>query len=549
MRRVFSVIFYLVGLCLLVSCAEDPVEPGFTVTTGETIRLSGETGAQDTIRFTSTREWEASAGSDWVTLSPASGEAGDCEVILTAEANESDSTRTTTVVLTSASLAKAFIVEQLAGDYIRLESDTFRVTAEGGNLWIRFTTNVDDSALKIYGSDSDWLIQQMTKASSSYVIALNALPNMTGRSRTAEILFYKESGRERLLLAQASVIQASQEVAVSTDFSADKQVRLLHQATIGEGLPIVIMGDGFLDTAIADGTYDQVMDKAMENLFSEEPLNSLRDYFDVYAVTVVSLNEEFGSGYETALGCALEGGSSTGISGDEEAVFSYVKCVEGVDEEDVLAVVILNTPTYAGTTYYGYYSLASGMAECAIAYCPVIGGLDNELFRQVVVHEAVGHGFGKLMDEYSYESNGAIPASEKAQIQYLQTLSWARNVDFTPDEADVLWASFLTDERYASQGLGVFEGACTYITGAYRPSEESMMNSNTLGFNAPSRQAIYDMVMRRALGKEPTYEEFVEFDQRTFSSAVQGQVRSSTADASSLGRLAPPRFVGRPLVP
>lgn len=548
MRRVFSAIFYLVGLCLLASCAEDSVEPGFTVTTGEMIRLSGEVGAQDTIRFTSTREWEASAGSDWVTLSPTSGEAGTCEVILTAGANESDSTRTTTVVLTSASLAKAFIVEQLAGDYLQLESDTFRVTAEGGNLLIRFTTNVDDSALKIYGSGSDWLTQQMTKASSSYVVALTVLPNMTGRSRTAEILFYKESGGERLLLAQASIIQASQEVAVSTDFSADKQVRQLHQATIGEGLPIVIMGDGFLDTAIADGTYDQVMDKAMENLFSEEPLNSLRDYFDVYAVTAVSLNEEFGNGYETALGCALEGGSSTGISGDEEAVFSYVKCVEGVDEEDVLAVVILNTPTYAGTTYYGYYSSSSGMAECAIAYCPVVGGLDNELFRQVLVHEAVGHGFGKLMDEYSYESNGTIPASEKAQIQYLQTLSWARNVDFTPKETDVLWASFLTDERYASQGLGVFEGACTYVSGAYRPSKESMMNSNTLGFNAPSRQAIYDMVMRRALGKEPTYEEFVEFDQRTFSSTVQGQVRSSSA-VSSVGRLASPRFVGRPLVP
>ena len=147
-------------------------------------------------------------------------------------------------------------------------------------------------------------------------------------------------------------------------------------------------------------------------IFSRRGRNSLRDYFDVYAVTAVSLNEEFGRGYETALGCALEGGSSTGISGDEEVVFSYVQCVEDVDEEDVLAVVILNTPTYVGTSYYGYYSLSSGMAECAIAYCPVVGGLDNELFRQVLVHEAVGHGFGKLMDEYSYESNGAIPASE-----------------------------------------------------------------------------------------------------------------------------------------
>jgi beta-glucosidase-like glycosyl hydrolase len=60
--------------------------------------------------------------------------------------------------------------------------------------------------------------------------------------------------------------------------------------------------------------------------------------------------------------------------------------------------------------------------------------------------------------------------------------------------------------------LGVFEGACTYIKGAYRPSEESMMNSNTEGFNAPSRKAIYDKIMERSLGKQMSYEEFAVFD-------------------------------------
>lgn len=546
MKRTFPFILYLVGLFLFVGCAEE-IEPSFTVVSGETIRLSGEAGAQDTIRFTSAREWAASAGSDWLTLSPASGEAGSHEVIVTAEKNETDSTRMTTVVLTSSSLAQAFVVEQLAGDYVRLESDTFRVSADGGNLLIRFTTNVDMSTLVIYGSGKGWLMQPATKASGSYVVALTALPNMTGQSRTAEILFYKVSGQERQLLGQATVVQESQTVEVSTDFSADKQVRQLQRATIGKGLPIVLMGDGFLDTAIADGTYDQVMEKTMENLFSEEPLSSLRDYFDVYAVTAVSLNGDFGNGYETALGCELEGGTSTGISGDEEAVFSYVDCVEGVDQEDVLAVVILNTPTYAGTTYFGYYALESGMSECAIAYCPIVGGLEDEQFRQVLVHEAVGHGFGKLMDEYSYESNGAIPASEKAQIQYYQTLEWARNVDFTADETSVLWAGFLADERYSAEGLGVYEGACTYISGVYRPSVESMMNNNTMGFNAPSRQAIYDMVMRRATGEEPSYESFVAFDQKS-ASAIRGETRRASV-ASSPARLAPPRFVNRPLIP
>ena len=93
----------------------------------------------------------------------------------------------------------------------------------------------------------------------------------------------------------------------------------------------MLIGDGFIDTEINDGTYDAVMDKAFENLFTEEPIKSLRDYFNVYAVTAVSKHNIFGTGYETALGCELAGGNSTGISGEDNAVQRYVQCVDNID--------------------------------------------------------------------------------------------------------------------------------------------------------------------------------------------------------------------------
>ena len=96
------------------------------------------------------------------------------------------------------------------------------------------------------------------------------------------------------------------------------------------------------------------MDKTFENLFTEEPIKSLRDYFNVYAVTAVSKHNIFGTGYETALGCELAGGNSTGISGEDNAVQRYVQCVDNIDMSETLAVVILNSPAYAGTTYFGY---------------------------------------------------------------------------------------------------------------------------------------------------------------------------------------------------
>ena len=91
------------------------------------------------------------------------------------------------------------------------------------------------------------------------------------------------------------------------------------------------------------------------------------------------------------------------------------------------------------------------MVEFAIAYCPVIYDLQSESFRQVLVHEAVGHGFAKLEDEYAYQENGTISSKEIKNVQYLQTLGWAQNVDFTSDPSQVLWSAFLNDNRYVSR--------------------------------------------------------------------------------------------------
>ena len=160
------------------------------------------------------------------------------------------------------------------------------------------------------------------------------------------------------------------------------------------------------------------------------------------------------------------------------------------------------------------------------------------------MHEAIGHGFGKLLDEYAYEEQGRIPVSEINNTRTLQSFGWAQNVDFTAEWDEVLWSAFLNDERYTSDNLGVFEGACTYIKGAYRPSEESMMRSNILGFNAPSRKALYDRTMKTATGaSKSTYEEFVEFDLRN-----GGRTRSTAVYVEPGKPFAHPRFVNKALI-
>lgn len=516
-------------LILLISgCSQKEIEPSFSLQEEtSSITLASAASSQTVIRFTSTREWKASTSSEWLLISPTSGEAGTYQMALTASSkNNSKNSRTATVNLVSAGLTQSFTVTQSPAEYVELEQTAYYTEAQGGSLQIKFTTNLSTDELAIYGTAS-WLTQPAnSRTDQAYVVNLTVLPNDDDKERTAYLYFCKTNDEEEEILNSVTIIQEGTDTNTSTDYSADKTVRILQRATQGNGLPIVLMGDGFLDTDIVNGTYDEVMNKAMENLFTEEPLKSLQSYFNVYSVMAVSRSNKF-DGYNTAFQCQMEGGMSTLITGNDENVIDYIQCVEGIDVSETLTVVVLNSPLYAGTTYFGYYS-ENQVTELAIAYCPIIYNLENDSFRQVLVHEAVRHGFAKLEDEYSYEENGKMPSDEINDVKMLQSYGWAQNVDFTQDENTILWSSFLNDSRYSSEGIGIYEGACTYMSGVYRPTEDSMMNTNTCGFNAPSRKAIYDMVMRRGENRETTYEEFADFDSRN-ASQVQTLTRTSNA--------------------
>lgn len=529
----------LLFLLLAAGCKKE-IEPNFSFSSETEITLEGSADAEKTFSFTSAREWKASTTADWLDISPVSGDAGKQSITLTAtSANETGKNRSTTVLLSSLSLTRELKISQVPDDYVTPEQDTYLVPAAGENLRIRFTTNVDANQLAIYGS-ADWLTQDLkTRADLTYEIALRALPNTDKGARTAYISFYKQKTDSLTFLNAVVITQEGTGAGTSTDYSADKTVRVLQRSKVGNGLPIVIMGDGFIDTEIADSTYDKVMDQTLENLFTEEPIKSLRDYFDVYAVTAVSRNNSFGKGYETAFSCEYESATSSLISGDDDAVMEYVSCIDDIAPEEALVVVVLNSPVYGGTTYFGYADEANQIVEFAIAYCPVIENPESESFRQILAHEAVGHGFGKLDDEYGYAENGRMPESEIKSAQEMQKLGWLLNVDFTDDESKVLWHEFIGDSRYAAEKIGIYEGACTYVSGAYRPTNESMMRSNIEGFNAPSRRAIYGMVMKRATRQEPTYEDFVKFDLPT-----RKQARTVKQAVHALTKPLPrPRFV------
>lgn len=327
----------------------------------------------------------------------------------------------------------------------------------------------------------------------------------------------------------------------SSDDSMDKEWFTLQKATAGNGIDIYLMGDGFSDRQIADNTYREVMINTMEAFFSEEPYKSFRDCFNVYYINAVSKNEGEFDGENTAFEC--EFGMGTYIEGNLEKCTNYANIIfygingRNMDYQDMnkaTVIIPLNSSRHSGTCHFGAYNFhyPAPVYGDGYSFAFFTVGTDIEHIYQLTLHEAGGHGFGKLLDEYSYEGNSISYSNINQNITYRNDYGWGWNVDYTSDPQSVVWAKFLTDGRFDGQGLGVFEGGDTYDKGVYRSTENSIMRYNTGGYNAPSREAIYYRIQKLAFGKEPDYEEFVEWDlnHRSRSSRSFTKVYPPTAE-------------------
>ena len=288
----------------------------------------------------------------------------------------------------------------------------------------------------------------------------------------------------------------------STDFSKDGEVLTLQQATVGNGINIVFMGDAYVDKDMAaGGLYETVMRRAMEEFFAIEPYKTFRNRFNVYAVKVVSLNDRIGNGCTTALGTSF--GNGTEVFGDNDKCYEYALKVPGITKRDnLLVTVLVNTYRNVGTT------TMTVSTQSSVAYSSTFG---NELddFGSIVRHESGGHGFAFLDDEYVVNQNAAPEWFINDRIEKYEKYGWFSNVDFTNDPEKVKWSAFLSDSRYQGK-VGLFEGAL-FATGVWRPSENSMMRDDLEYFNAPSRWAIYQRIMKLS-GEDYSFEKFLEYD-------------------------------------
>ena len=321
------------------------------------------------------------------------------------------------------------------------------------------------------------------------------------RGRGGEVVFLLEGKDYRSTM---SVQQYDSDIA-------DGDVIVNHTATVGDGVNIVFMGDCFDARDIAEGKYIDGINKAISYYFAIDPYTTYKEYFNVY--TVVGMSADSGMGTVNTIKEAKFGSqySLNGITPDTQTTYEYAMKAETVNEgnlNETLVVMVENTRDYGGICYmWGDGS--------AIAVCPMSADAYPYDFRGIVQHEAGGHGFGKLADEYIYHNafiqSCTCPCCSHLDAFYAgKSLGWYRNLSTNADMNTVEWSHLIFHPKYSAR-VDMYEGGYFHTRGIYRSESASCMNNNIPYYSTISRQVMVERIMDIA-GEEFSLDAFYAND-------------------------------------
>jgi hypothetical protein len=206
------------------------------------------------------------------------------------------------------------------------------------------------------------------------------------------------------------------------------------------------------------------------------------------------------------------GGNTAAYTANADKVVSVVKSVVGSSDAQyyrTIAIVLMNTTENSGSTGYPFRDYKSGFVNGYASFAIAVLAANSTGTNGLVKHEAGGHAFGRLADEYN--NGGTANSDNKTDLSNWHAKGWYWNVN--PSNSGNYYK--FTNSAYTSEEVSFIEGAWGYAYGMYRPTQGGMMQSNTGEFNAPSRHAIYHRIITESEGSSAySWNKFLEYDRR-----------------------------------
>lgn len=299
----------------------------------------------------------------------------------------------------------------------------------------------------------------------------------------------------------------------------DSQLQL-QRHTQGKGINLVFIGDGYDAEDISSGSYLDDIREGMEYFFAIEPYKTYKDYFDVYVDFPMSYESGVCSNANiwrtTKFGTTYGAGKGGRLKVNFDDMLSYVlndvtgSAVTASNVNQTLVISILNSDVYEGLTNMW----STGAAIAAVPHSRYEYPND---YRGVIQHEAGGHGFGKLADEYIYHRDNIYKCTcqcceHEDGIRKGKQLGWYSNISLNGRYGNIEWKHLIFDDRYQDI-VDIYEGSWMHGQGVYRSEVNSCMNNNVPYYSTISRQAIVERILDYA-GEPFDFETFASRDSR-----------------------------------
>lgn len=287
---------------------------------------------------------------------------------------------------------------------------------------------------------------------------------------------------------------------------ADREYFTIQEASAGAPRPVylVITGDGFVrEDFMHDGNFETAARLACEGLFALEPFKTYKNYFTVLAIAAwskqrgmshdvsesdkVSVDNVFGTCWTGGTHIDLGHGKSLGDGvSPTTLVDTYVRSIDKIPSDQKLCtIVIINEDRYAGTCWtigYNTYAL------CPYSTSPT----STRDLTTLVCHEAGGHGYGYLADEY-FSPATIMSSATASSLSKLIASGRKFNVSPVADRSMVHWAKYYSMAGYGR--VAMYEGGYSYQFACFRAEDASMMKDNLWHYSAPAREAIVRRIM------------------------------------------------------
>jgi len=219
MKSFFKILSVALLLCAFVaSCSSDSTEPepepapnpsvpvqGDEIVIPEDTDLSptiSQDGDSKTVRFTAKEPWQAyvadtRAASDWLHVSPTSGEAGEVELTITTERNEAPDDREGFVKIVSGNSQATISVTQKQRDALTVSPSQRTIDARETEFEVEVRANIDFEV----EVRADWIEQISTRALTTTVLQFRAKRNIEDK-RTATIIIRSGEKSETITITQ-----------------------------------------------------------------------------------------------------------------------------------------------------------------------------------------------------------------------------------------------------------------------------------------------------------------------------------------------------------